>query len=90
MTTNSKATVTDYRYCAEAQYCSLEGSKTASALPSYISYFLLPVSVACTHFCLFLRLPYVYILSDFHRFTIKSLTQFLTLQSLQLLHLIRR
>ena len=30
--------VTDYQHCAETQGCSLEGFKTASALPSYISY----------------------------------------------------
>jgi len=64
--------VTDHRHCAEVQDCSLEGSKTASALPSYISYILLLVSVACTHRHLF----YVYITPDFHRFTIKSLIQF--------------
>ena len=69
-------TVTDYRHCAEIQDCSLEGSKTASALPSYISYILLPISIACTSLCLFLRLPYIYIPLNFHRFTIRSFMQF--------------
>ena len=30
--------VTDYRYCTETRGCSLEGSRTALTLPSYISH----------------------------------------------------
>ena len=33
----TRGSVTDYRYCAETQYCSQEGSETGSTLPLYAS-----------------------------------------------------
>ena len=72
---SAKTSVTDYGYCRDS-------SETASALPSYVSdivsdWVIDPGVMVYFH---------VFISLDFHRFTIKSLVQFHTLQSLQ--HLI--
>ena len=66
--------VTDYRYCTETRGCSLEGSRTALTLPSYISH--TSYMAQMSHRSSPSLYIYVYISPDFHRFTIKSFTQF--------------